>query len=621
MKKRVFAAAALMLALLLCACAKESAPSTVPTAKECTRHIDYDDDGLCDGCSVSVLIPLDFFAVNDLHGKFADTDSQPGVDELSTYFKTSGTNTVLLSSGDMWQGSSESNLTHGAIMTEWMNELGFVSMTLGNHEFDWGTDAIRENAEIADFPFLAINVYDRATNTRSDFCAPSVIVERAGIRIGIIGAIGDCYSSISPEKSSDVYFLTGSDLTALVRQEAASLRERGADMVVYSIHDGYERNLGSTGSLSQEQLGSFYDTSLSDGSVDLVFEGHIHKQYVFTDSYGVYHLQGGGENSGISHACVSVNTANGNVKVTKAQFVSSSVYDDLAPDTVVNDLIDKYAEQISKGDQDLGYNERYRDKDELRRTVAQLYYDAGVSRWGEDYDIVLGGGFISVRSPWSLSVGDVKYADLQSLFPFDNQLVLCSIRGADLRDRFFETDNTNYFIAYGDYGKEVRDNLDPGATYYIVVDTYSSGYGPNRLTVVEEYSPDIFARDLLADFIARGGFGTHPDPSDLTLTPITHILRLELAPGATTEAFYGIRGKVVSIENTTYGNLTIEDENGDRLFVYGTYDETGSTRFDRLSKKPEIGDTVTLYGQIKNYQSPAGSTITEMVSARLLKIG
>lgn len=611
-----------VLCLLLCACTKEpSAPTTLPLSSQCSRHTDYDDDGICDRCSITVLVPLDFFAVNDLHGKLADTDSQPGVDELSTYFKTAGTNTVILSSGDMWQGSSESNLTQGAIMTDWMNELGFVSMTLGNHEFDWGTDTIRENAVLAQFPFLAINVYDRSTDTISDFCIPSVMIERGGIKIGIIGAIGDCYGSIASDKCSDVYFKTGSDLTKLVKAEAASLRSQGAQLVVYSIHDGYEQNLNSTGSLSSGQLKSFYDSSLSDGSVDLVFEAHIHKHYVYTDTYGVYHLQGGGENAGISHVSLQLNSANGNVHVQKAEFVSSSTYDDYASDTVVNDLIDKYADQIALGDKILGYNEHTRNKDELRQLVAQLYFEYGSARWGDTYPIVLGGGYISVRNPWSLAPGDVKYADLQSLFPFDNQLVLCSILGRDLRSHFFETDNSNYFIAYGDYGRTVKENLDPNATYYIITDTYSSGYAPNHLTVVEEYPANVFARDLLADFTAQGGLGKKLTLSNLELTPIADILDLALAPGETTAQAYCVKGCIYSIENPTYGTLTIEDRYGNQLYVYGTYDETGRVRFGSLPQKPQLEQEVILYGQIQNYKSPQGNTVLELINARLLKIG
>ena len=61
------------------------------------------------------LVSFDIFAVNDLHGKLADTDTQPGLDELSAYLKQAqkAGNTIVLSTGDMWQGASESNLTEG----------------------------------------------------------------------------------------------------------------------------------------------------------------------------------------------------------------------------------------------------------------------------------------------------------------------------------------------------------------------------------------------------------------------------------------------------------------------------------------------------------------------------
>jgi len=154
-------------------------------------HVDQDDDGSCDECGESVIIFLDMFVINDLHGKLCDSNTQPGVDEMTTYLKNAYAtkdHVLLLSSGDMWQGSSESNLTHGLIVTDWMNELDFVSMTLGNHEFDWGEEYIRENAALAEFPLLAINIYDRNTNQPVDYCQPSVMVQRGGATIGIIGA-------------------------------------------------------------------------------------------------------------------------------------------------------------------------------------------------------------------------------------------------------------------------------------------------------------------------------------------------------------------------------------------------------------------------------------------------
>lgn len=480
----------LVLCLLLSGCRK------APDA-QCV-HADADDNGTCDLCSSSVLIAIDLYAINDLHGKLADGDSHVGVDELTTYLKTmqASENAIVLSVGDMWQGSSESNLTQGLIITDWMNALDFAAMTLGNHEYDWGESVIEANAAAADFPFLAINIYDRATDVPVDYCRGSVVVEIQGVQIGIIGAIGDCYSSIASDKVSDVYFKTGDELTALVKAESDRLRSEGADFIVYSLHDG-----GSSGGsfVSGSQLSSYYDISLSNGYVDLVFEGHTHQKYLLQDEYGVYHLQHKGDNSGgISHVEFSINTVTGTHHITQTNLISTSVYDSLADDPIVNKLLDKYADAIAPAKQILGTCGSNYNSTELRQLVADLYYALGLETWGGEYDITLGGGFISVRSPYELKKGEVRYADLQSLLPFDNDIVLCSVKGSDLLAKFINTHNSNYYIC-GQW-----DTIDPSATYYIVVDTYTATYAPNHLTVVAEYTPGIYARDLLADYIAAG---------------------------------------------------------------------------------------------------------------------
>lgn len=485
-------------------------PTEKPTDAPIDRdaHTDEDNDGSCDDCGISVIITFDFYALNDLHGKFDDTDSQGGVDELSTYLANAyntDDNVILLSSGDMWQGSFESNSTKGLIITDWMNELDFVSMTLGNHEYDWGEEHIKANVALAEFPFLAINIYERDTNERVDYVQSSVLVERGGMKIGIIGAIGDCYSSISGDKVEEVYFKTGAALTELVKAESEKLRAEGADYIVYSIHGGFGSN-SSASMVQTSSLRGYYDASLSkDGYVDLVFEGHTHKSYAFEDEYGVPHLQNGGDNSGISHVEVRLNFANGYDRVSVSEIIKPSRYANLEDHPIVDELLQKYADQVDAGKLVLGQNSRLRNSTEIKNLVADLYYAAGIERWGDKYDIALGGGFISVRSPYDLAAGEVKYSDLNSLLPFDNQLVLCSIKGRDLKNKFFETNNSNYYIAYGDYGASIRNNIDYNATYYIITDTYCSSYAYNNLTVVEYYDAGIYARDLIADYIRAGG--------------------------------------------------------------------------------------------------------------------
>ena len=134
-----------------------------------------------------------------------------------------------------------------------------------------------------------------------------------------------------------------------------------------------------------------------------------------------------------------------------------------------------------------------------------LLADQAINVWGQTYDIVLGGGYISCRSPGYLSAGEVTYSQLHSLLPFDNEISLCSIKGRDLLDKFLETDHYAYYISTTAYGETIRGNIDPNATYYVVTDSYSAEYAYNNMTVIETYSADIFARDLLADYIAEGG--------------------------------------------------------------------------------------------------------------------
>ena len=455
---------------------------------ECDTHSDVNNDGYCDDCNTYVIVVIDFYAINDLHGKASATDNQPGIGSLTTYLKTVMTaNGILLSSGDMWQGSSESNLTHGALITDWMNAMGFASMTLGNHEYDWGESYIEDNAEIAEFPFLAINAYDRTTNERVEYASASVVIDRGDVQIGIIGAIGDCYSSISGAVSDGFYFKTGDALAALVKAEADRLRAEGVDFIVYSIHDDDYS----------------YQPILSEGYVDLVFEAHTHQSYVHTDDEGVYHLQGGGENKGISYALVSINSANGNTQVTKTSIIKASTYSSYDEDPILAELLEKYAEELDTIYDTIGYNKQYRDDSAIEQLVADLYYEYGIEKWGDEYDIVLAGGFLRTRTPYNLARGDVSYADLVSLLPFDNAIALCSIKGKDLKSKFINTDNSDYYIAYGDYD---LSTIEDGKTYYIVVDQYTSTYSWNNITEIEISGDSLYARDLVADFISKGGW-------------------------------------------------------------------------------------------------------------------
>jgi hypothetical protein len=244
-----------------------------------------------------------------------------------------------------------------------------------------------------------------------------------------------------------------------------------------------------------------------------------------------------------------------------------------------------------------------------------LYYQAGMKKWGEEYNIVLAGGAINVRSPYNVPIGEVTYGYLQMILPFDNYIVLCSIKGSDLQRRFFN--NSSYVLSYGAYGANIKNNIKANQTYYIITDSWSSLYAPNNLTEIEKYDDNkTFSRDFLAQYIQTGAW---EDKTPISLTSIPEILNIGkgLAYNAETSIEYDVEGTITSITNTTYGNFYIEDAQGNTLYIYGLYDQSGN-RYDKMKNPPKVGDKVILRGKIKNYQ---GSTIEIMNAKMMVKNG
>ena len=64
---------------------------------------------------------------------------------------------------------------------------------------------------------------------------------------------------------------------------------------------------------------------------------------------------------------------------------------------------------------------------------------------------------------------------------------------------------------------------------------------------------------------------------------------------------YYIRATIVSIDNASYGQMTITDGTGE-IMVYGTNSADGSQKFDKLDKKPVAGDEILIYGTLQNYK-------------------
>lgn len=563
----------------------------------------------------SKTVTLDIFAFNDNHGNVKDTQGKGiGIAKLTTFVKdkTKDKNAILISQGDMWQGSVESNYTRGNLITEWMNQLGFVSMTVGNHEYDWGKDYIIQNQELANFPTLGINVLNRSNHKRVDYLSPSITFEKAGAKIGVIGAIGNCLSSISSSKVKDVYFATGDTLTNLVKEESKRLRNtEKCDFIIYSIHgDGKNDEKDS------------YDVSLSTGNyVDLVLEGHTHKAYDYKDEGGVYHVQNRGNNESVYDITVNLDLERSSYTVSPTFYDTSyySNYKDLQEDVITQNIINKYYDKFSFAYEELGVIDGFKDPNTLRTKASELYLEVGTQRWGSQYNIILGGGYMSCRGN-GLQAGTVRYSDLSNLFPFDNEIVLCSVKGSDLVTTQYITGADTYFVTWSDYGKTIKENIDYNQTYYVIADTYGSDYAPNHLTVIDTYDVGVYARDLLAIFIQHGGWayvppatdhaGTIDDPK--TIAEAIDYARHHEGSNVTQSGAEGFYYKGVVIRQAAQlspqsGDLNavyVSDSlNGDDMQIY--YLKRNQYRNPNWSSVDDliVGDEILFYGQAFYYNS------------------
>ena len=553
---------------------------------------------------------INVFGFNDTHGNVTDTYGKGlGITKSTTALKelSAGKNSIFISQGDMWQGSAESNLTRGNLVTEWMNSLNFVSMTVGNHEYDWKDGAIKDNIALANFPFLGINVLNRSDNQRVDYLQPSTVVERGGAKIGIIGAIGNCYSSITSSNVRDIYFAVNDQLTNLVKAESTRLRtQENCDFVIYSIH-GDSRD-------------DYYDESLStDGYVNLVLEGHSHQEYDFLDGGNVLHIQNKASNMEVYEIEIDLNLTNKTYELKAPVFhdftYSSSPYKNYAQDSAAKAIMDKYYSTYSVAYEELGMNDTYRNSYELRSKVADLYYEKGLEKWGANYDLTLGGGYISCRGN-GISAGMVKYADIYECFPFDNEIALCSIRGSAFVNTQFITGNSNYYITWKDNIALSQYDIDTSKTYYLVTDTYTVDYY-SSLNVIEYYKPNTYARDLLADYVRAGNWTTivvPPDGHDGTITdPKTIAEALELATlytsaGASTAYYFkGVVCRLGTRVNPDSGDMNgvyVEDEgqnNGMMIYWLKRFD--GATASNGWSSVDDLhlGDELIFCGKPFTY--------------------
>lgn len=149
-----------------------------------------------------------------------------------------GQNVLLLNGGDNFQGSLFYTTYKGTAEGEFLNLMKFDAMTVGNHEFDDGEDALVPFLEKAQFPVLSANVHPDAQSKVGDRIKPSIVLEVGGQKIGIVGAV----ANDTPELAAPGPHIAFEEDVAKITAEVEKLKAQGVNKIIALTHVGYPRD-------------------------------------------------------------------------------------------------------------------------------------------------------------------------------------------------------------------------------------------------------------------------------------------------------------------------------------------------------------------------------------------
>jgi 2',3'-cyclic-nucleotide 2'-phosphodiesterase/3'-nucleotidase len=227
-------------------------------------------------------------ATTDVHGRatawdyLADRAAPSGLSRVATVVdslrRRHPGQVVVLDAGDMLQGNAfaayhaRTGRRGPHPIVEAMNLVGYDAATFGNHDFDWGVDALERALAEAAFPYVSANVFRLPGD--SLLASPFRVLRRGQIRVGVTGfttpgvMVWDREQLRGRIRVARIESAAGPALTAL---------RRSADLVVALAHSGIggSASYDTTGVGSEEAAGALAGTAPRP---DVVVVGHSHAE-------------------------------------------------------------------------------------------------------------------------------------------------------------------------------------------------------------------------------------------------------------------------------------------------------------------------------------------------------
>ncbi|WP_373635626.1 bifunctional UDP-sugar hydrolase/5'-nucleotidase [Yoonia sp. SS1-5] len=426
-------------------------------------------------------------------------------------------NAILVDGGDQFQGTLFYTYYKGAMAAEFMNQLGYDGMTVGNHEFDDGPEVLRGFMDAVDFPVLMSNADVSAEPLLADVLMKSTIIERGGEKIGLIG--------LTPEDTDELAApgdnITFSDPSTAVQGEVDKLTAEGVNKIVVLSHSSYavdkmvaENTTGVdviVGGHSNSLLG---DMDGSEGPYPtMVGDTAVVQAYAYGKYLGELNITFDDEGV-ITEASGAPILIDGGV--TEDEAVVSRIAELAQPlEEIRNKVVAETATEI------VGVREECRSQE---CAMGSLIADAMLERvkdQGIQIAIQNGGG---IRA--SIDAGEVTMGEVLTVLPFQNTLSTFEVTGDKIlaalengvsqieegAGRFPQVAGMTFTVdPAAEAGSRVSDikigdaPLDLAATYGVVSNNYvrngGDGYDMFKDAAnAYDFGPDL--ADVTAEFIA-----------------------------------------------------------------------------------------------------------------------
>lgn len=314
---------------------------------------------------------------------------------------------LALDNGDTFHGTYPAVTSKGESLIPIMNALNLDGMT-AHWEFAYGPKQFEKLVSMLNYPMLASNIYDKETN---ELVFPShQIVERAGLRIGIIGIAEHIVDKMMPPHFHEgIYFTLGNEeLPGIIKQ----LRDQDkVDLIIVLSHFGFPQ---------EAKLVSEID------GIDILLSGHTHnrmtKPTIINDTILI---QSGCHGSFIGKLEVEV----GNGKILNYEHELIEVSEDIVPDPDVQSLIENTMEPHREylytvvGQTNVALN-RFA---QLETTMDNFLLEALLST--TNAEIAFSNGW---RYGAPIPVGEITMNDLWNIIPTNPPVSTVEMTGAEI---------------------------------------------------------------------------------------------------------------------------------------------------------------------------------------------